>query len=85
MVSTCLRNFRRLAAKVSHRSSGSESVRYIQTTEQSWDADGAGACHVYGSLRVPFTNATDKWWVGEERSSVSICMADQLRRECVKR
>lgn len=60
MVSTCLRNFRRLAAKVSHRSSGSESVRYIQTTEQSWDADGAGACHVYGSLRVPFTNATDK-------------------------
>lgn len=43
---TCVCNFRRLAAKVSRRSSGSESVCYIQSTEQSWDADGARACHV---------------------------------------
>lgn len=46
MVCTCVCNFRRLAAKAPCRFSGLESVRYIQSTEQSWDADGAGACHV---------------------------------------
>ncbi len=46
MVFTFVCNFRRLATKVSRRSSGLESVRYIQSTEQSWDADGTGACHV---------------------------------------
>lgn len=59
MVFTFVCNFRRLAAKVSRRSSGLESVCYIQSTEQSWDADGTGACHVQGFLQVPFANATD--------------------------
>ena len=46
MVFTCVCNFCRIACKVSRRSTGLESVCYIQSTEQSRDADGAGACHV---------------------------------------
>lgn len=59
MVFTCVRNFCRLATKVPRRSTGLESVCYIQSTEQSRDADGARACHVWGFLQVPFANATD--------------------------
>lgn len=46
MVFTCVCKFCCLASKVSRRSTGLESVCYIQSKEQSWDADGAGACHV---------------------------------------
>lgn len=66
MVSTCVCNFCRLAAKVSRRSNGLESVCYIQSTEQSWEADGAGARHVWGFLQVPFCKCHRQWWVGME-------------------